>query len=567
MHAPENAGLAHHGDADLVPGLVDLAVNVRSSGTPTWLAARIRAADLAAYPDQGAAVTAVAARHRRAADEVLLTAGAAEAFVLLARALQPRHAVVVHPQFTEPEAALRAAGHQVDQVILPFPFALDPTLIPADADLVFIGNPTNPTSVAHPRDVLLQLVRPGRIVVVDEAFADCLPGEPESVAAHGDLDGLVVVRSLTKTWALAGLRVGYLLAAPDIVRLLAAAQPPWPVSSPGLEACIATASDAAAREVEVWSRGLAAERAHLLGRLAGIDRVRMVAAAAASFVLLDTGIADVRTQLHGHGFAVRRGETFPGLRAGWIRVAVRDTETSDRFSAALREVIADRPPGNPATALVGTAPTGRVPTRTRPAETQPAETQPAETRPAEARGRPAVRRVLVLGGSRSGKSRHAEQLLSGAAPVTYVATAQGDPADAEWTARIERHRMRRPAGWSTAETTDPVKLIHQADVGALLIDSVTIWLAQVMDDCGCWSEVKPEDADLRLGDAIDTLIDAWAAAAVSVVAVSDEVGSGIVPATASGRRFRDALGELNQRLAAAADEVWLVTAGIPRRLR
>jgi adenosylcobinamide kinase/adenosylcobinamide-phosphate guanylyltransferase len=282
----------------------------------------------------------------------------------------------------------------------------------------------------------------------------------------------------------------------------------------------------------------------------------MAAAAAASFVLLDTGIADVRTRLHQHGFAVRRGETFPGLRPGWIRVAVRDPETSDRFSAALREVIADGPPRN------STVPTGTAPTRTRPAEAQFAVALPAETRE-----RLAGRRVLVLGGSRSGKSRHAEQLLAGAASVTYVATAQGDPADAEWTARIERHRTRRPAGWSTAETTDPAKLIHQADAGALLIDSVTTWLAQVMDDCGCWSEVKPEDADRRLGDALDTLVDAWAAAAVTVVAVSDEVGSGIVPATASGRRFRDALGELNQRLATAADEVWLVTAGIPRRLR
>jgi histidinol-phosphate aminotransferase len=557
MHARENDGLAHHGDADLVPGLVDLAVNVRSSGTPGWLAARIREADLAAYPDQRAAVAAVAARHRRAAEEVLLTAGAAEAFVLLARALRPRHAVVVHPQFTEPEAALRAAGHQVDQVILPFPFTLDPTLVPADADLVFIGNPTNPTSIAHPRDVLLQLVRPGRIVVVDEAFADCLPGEPESVAGHGDLEGLVVIRSLTKTWALAGLRVGYLLAAPDTVRLLATAQPPWPVSSPALAACVATASDAAAREVDAWARGLADERAHLLARLAGIDGVRMVAAAAASFALLDTGIGDVRTRLHRHGFAVRRGETFPGLRPGWIRVAVRDTETSDRFSAALREVIADGPPGSPVTVATGTT----------PAPTRPAETQPAETQPAETRERPAGRRVLVLGGSRSGKSRHAEQLLSDAAPVTYVATAQGDPADAEWTARIERHRARRPAGWSTVESADPAKLIHQADSGALLLDSVTTWLAQVMDDCGCWSEVKPEDAELRLGDALDALVDAWAATAVTVVSVSDEVGSGIVPETASGRRFRDTLGELNQRLAAAADEVWLVTAGIPRRLR
>jgi histidinol-phosphate aminotransferase len=542
VHARENADLAHHGDADLVPGLVDLAVNVRSSGTPGWLAARIRAADLAAYPDQRAAVAAVAARHRRTPDEVLLTAGAAEAFVLLARALRPRHAVVVHPQFTEPGAALRAAGHQVDPVILPFPFALDPMLVPADADLVFIGNPTNPTSVAHPRDVLLRLVRPGRIVVVDEAFADCLPGEPESVAGRADLDGLVVIRSLTKTWGLAGLRVGYLLAAPDIVRLLAAAQPPWPVSSPALEACVATASDAAAREVEIWSRGLAAERAHLLGRLAGIDGIRLVAAAAASFVLLDTGIADVRTRLHGRGFAVRRGETFPGLRPGWIRVAVRDPETSDRFSAALREVIDEGQPRKPVAMPRGTVPAGT-------------------------RKRPAGRRVLVLGGSRSGKSRHAEQLIASAAPVTYVATAHGDPADAEWTARIERHRARRPGGWATVETADPAKLIHQAAAGALLLDSVTTWLARVMDDCGCWSEVTPEDADRRLADAVDTLVGAWTAAEVTIVAVSDEVGSGVVPGTVSGRRFRDALGELNQRLAAAADEVWLVTAGIPGRLR
>jgi histidinol-phosphate aminotransferase len=104
--------LSHHGDADLVPGLVDLAVNVRTGGTPRWLADRIRGTDLTAYPDQREAVAAVAARHGRARDEILLTAGAAEAFVLLARALRPRHAVVVHPQFTEPEAALRAAGHQ-----------------------------------------------------------------------------------------------------------------------------------------------------------------------------------------------------------------------------------------------------------------------------------------------------------------------------------------------------------------------------------------------------------------------------------------------------------------------
>ena len=331
--------LAHHGDADLVPGLVDLAVNVRSGGTPAWLAGLIRAADIAAYPDQREAVAAVAARHRRDPGEVLLTAGAAEAFVLLARALRPRHAVVVHPQFTEPEAALRAAGHQVDQVILPFPFTLDPGLVPADADLVFVGNPTNPTSVAHPREALLALVRPGRLVVVDEAFADCLPGERESLAGNADLDGLVVIRSLTKTWALAGLRVGYLLAAADVVALLGAGQPLWPVSTPALTACVATAGGAALGAVAEWAAALRAQRAHLLGLLGDIGGVRVVPDPCASFLLLDTATPDVRTRLQGSGFAVRRGETFPGLGPGWIRVAVRDTETSDRFAAALREVV------------------------------------------------------------------------------------------------------------------------------------------------------------------------------------------------------------------------------------
>ena len=331
--------LSHHGDADLVPGLVDLSVNARSGGTPAWLGTLIREADIGAYPDHGTAVAAVAARHRRAPGEVLLTAGAAEAFVLLARTLRPRHAVVVHPQFTEPEAALRAAGHQVDQVILPFPFAFDPGLVPADADLVFIGNPTNPTSVAHSREALAELVRPGRLVVVDEAFADCLPGERESLASRADLEGLVVVRSLTKTWALAGLRVGYVLASADVVALLAAAQPLWPVSTPALAACVATATDRALSEVAQWAATLGQQRAHLLGLLGGIDEARVVPDASASFVLLDTPLADLRSRLQGAGFAVSRGETFAGLGPGWIRIAVRDAETSKRFATALREVV------------------------------------------------------------------------------------------------------------------------------------------------------------------------------------------------------------------------------------
>jgi uroporphyrin-III C-methyltransferase len=210
--------------------------------------------------------------------------------------------------------------------------------------------------------------------------------------------------------------------------------------------------------------------------------------------------------------------------------------------------------------------------RTRLDELPTAVTQARLSHPAtviiETGARRTGARILVLGGNRSGKSRYAERLAARTAPVTYVATAQGDPDDPEWAARIERHRRRRPTGWSTVETLDVAKLLAEGDAGTLLIDSVTTWLAGVMDECGCWPDPPAHYADDRLTKAVDTLVQAWAAAAGStVVAVSDEVGSGVVPATASGRRFRDALGELNQRLASAADQVWLVTAGIPSRLR
>ncbi len=332
--------LSHHGDAETGDGLVDLAVNVRAGAPPAWLANRLAAslASLAAYPKPGAARAAVAARHGRPADEVLLTAGAAEAFVLLARALTPRRAVVVHPQFTEPEAALRAAGHEVGRVLLDPSggFLLDPALVPEDADLVVVGNPTNPTSVLHPAASLAALARPGRILVVDEAFADTVPGEPESLASRRDLPGLVVVRSLTKTWGLAGLRVGYLLAAPALVEQLAAAQPLWAVSSPALAAAEVCASALAVDTAEAYARELAADRAYLLDRLP----VEVAGRPASSFVLIRVpdGLR-VRDELRKRGYAVRRGDTFPGLGPDWLRVAVRDRATTDAFVTALGECL------------------------------------------------------------------------------------------------------------------------------------------------------------------------------------------------------------------------------------
>ena len=345
---PLTHDLSHHGDAEVGPGLVDLAVNVRAGTPPTWLRERLVASldAVAAYPDATAGRLAAAAAHGRPTDEVWPTAGAAEAFVLLARALRPRRAVVVHPQFTEPEAALRAAGHDVERVLLGRDgprgdLSLDPRLVPDDADLVVVGNPTNPTSVLHPAATLAALARPGRVLVVDEAFADTVPGESESLAGRRDLPGLVVLRSLTKTWGLAGLRVGYLLAEPELVAVLAAAAPPWSVSTPALVALEACLTPAARAEADDAAAALAGHRAALLDALAPVAGVAVRGTPRSSFVLLRTpGRTDVRDRLRDAGWAVRRGDTFPGLDREHLRVAVRDPGTGRRFVDALAGLLA-----------------------------------------------------------------------------------------------------------------------------------------------------------------------------------------------------------------------------------
>jgi histidinol-phosphate aminotransferase len=340
-HDRHVVSLGFHGDAELAAGLVDLAVNVRQDPPPDWLAEPIAAsmADLARYPDPAPAHAALAARHGRPAEEVLVTAGASQAFTLLAQGLRAvRRPVVIHPQFTEPEAALRAAGHPVQRLILPAEdgFQLDPAAVPEDADLVMVGNPTNPTSVLHPAGSIAALARPGRVLVVDEAFADTVPGEPESLAGRRDLPGLVVLRSLTKTWGLAGLRIGYLLGEPEMLARLAAVQPLWAVSTPALAAAVACAGPVARATERTIAAHLTVDRGYLLDRLGKIDEVSVAGHPASSFVLIRVADGErVRLDLRARGFAVRRGDTFPGLGPDWLRVAVRDTATTDAFVEAL----------------------------------------------------------------------------------------------------------------------------------------------------------------------------------------------------------------------------------------
>jgi adenosylcobinamide kinase/adenosylcobinamide-phosphate guanylyltransferase len=177
------------------------------------------------------------------------------------------------------------------------------------------------------------------------------------------------------------------------------------------------------------------------------------------------------------------------------------------------------------------------------------------------------RRTLVLGGTRSGKSAEAERRLGHLAAVTYVATGGSRPDDAEWAARVAAHRKRRPPGWRTVETTDLEPLLRTCG-DPLLVDCLSLWLTAVMDETGAWDdETWAAGAQDRVAARVAGLVSAWRDAAGPVVAVSSEVGLGLVAPSPAGRRFADELGRLNAAVAGASDAVLLVVAGQVLRVR
>lgn len=330
--------LRHHGDTEAGADLVDFAVNVFDGERPDWLSkALAQSLDVAhLYPEARTAEAAIAKHHARAAEDVLATAGAAEAFGLIARMRPWKRPTVIHPQFTEPDVALATAGRSVEHVILDEAegFALKP--VPDDADLVFVGNPTNPTSILHSADDLRGLARPGRILVVDEAFMDSVPGEAQSLTS-ARLPGLIVVRSLTKLWAIPGVRAGYVLAQPGLIEELRDQQGPWSVSSTAAAAMVACMSDEATAEAAVRAGRIAAHRKVLVDGLTELG-LEPIGPAAAPFVLVKAG-AGVHGSLRDEGYAVRRADTFPGLSSDWIRIAVRKPDVTRKLLTTLRTSI------------------------------------------------------------------------------------------------------------------------------------------------------------------------------------------------------------------------------------
>lgn len=173
-------------------------------------------------------------------------------------------------------------------------------------------------------------------------------------------------------------------------------------------------------------------------------------------------------------------------------------------------------------------------------------------------------RTLLLGGARSGKSRHAEGLL-GDVPADYLATARRDPQDPEWQARLAAHVARRPPAWRTREPSDLPAALRATGPRPVLVDDLGGWLTGELDDAGAWDD--PAGAVPVVRRRAGELVAAVQACPARLVLVSPEVGQGVVPDSRSGRLFRDELGALNAAVAAACDEVLLLVAGLPMRLR
>jgi adenosylcobinamide kinase/adenosylcobinamide-phosphate guanylyltransferase len=169
-------------------------------------------------------------------------------------------------------------------------------------------------------------------------------------------------------------------------------------------------------------------------------------------------------------------------------------------------------------------------------------------------------RTLVLGGIRSGKSQWAEAAIADSAgagqPVCYLATGATPDDDADWSARIAAHRARRPSHWSTVETADVATQLRAESATPTLVDDIGGWLTAVMDRRDAWTAGSVAADVAELIDAVDAF-------GAPLALVSPEVGLTVVPHTASGRRFADELGSLNQQLAALCDRVVLVVAGQP----
>lgn len=324
--------------------ILDFSASLNPLGPPAEaLAAALAAlADICHYPESDAAslAGALATHHRLPAACVLAGAGATEFIFLVPRVLRPRRVLLVEPAFSEYRAALLQAGAVVDTFRLDpaDDFRLDPVALGKalhpETDLVWLANPLNPSGTGYPRELLLHLadVLPSNIhLLVDEAFVDFAPSL--SIADQAPLrEELIVLRSLTKFYALAGLRIGWLAAAPELIARFAAQREPWRLSTPAIAAGIACLHADALRIATL--QAIPVLRTELTAGL--VKRGCTVHPSVANYLLCRLpdpapSATTVAARLRHKGMLVRTCTDFAGLDDRHLRLAVRSAADNRRL--------------------------------------------------------------------------------------------------------------------------------------------------------------------------------------------------------------------------------------------
>ena len=347
VHGGDWAGFeTEYGKAPL-----DLSANISPLGMPEGVkAAAVAALETAdRYPDPLCRElrTSLAAFHGLDASRVVCGNGAADLIFRLCRTLRPKKAAVLCPGFAEYEAALRAEDCEITRLYLPEEedFRLTAALaerLPGEAELLFLCSPNNPTGLLTDRETLLQILsrcrETGAILAVDECFLDfCADGEAYSLVPFlRDFPELVILRAFTKTYAMAGLRLGYVLCGDaELAARLQSCGQPWAVSHVAQAAGVAALKETA--YVDTLRALISAERPRVA---AGLRKLGLrVIPGEANYLLFSSTDATLAEKLRGRGILIRDCSNYPGLRPGWYRTAIRTAAENDALLTALGEVL------------------------------------------------------------------------------------------------------------------------------------------------------------------------------------------------------------------------------------
>lgn len=335
--------------------ILDFSASINPLGAPVPALAAARQAldDIVHYPeiDASSLLAALATHHDLPVANLVAANGSTELIYLLPRLLRAQRALIVTPAFSEYEQALLQVGRPVDTFALSaadrFRFDPDALLSALDEDtgLVIIANPGNPTASGLDPAILLDLadrLQERAALIVDEAFVDFAP-QLSVLKAVQQRENLYVLRSMTKFYAIPGLRVGYLAGPDRAMRLIRQALPPWTINTPALAAAIACLHDHAYQQATL---DLIPQLCQQLA--AGLTQLGLtVFESVANYLLVQLPVAGIRApllteRLRGGGILIRDCSNFPALDDSYVRLAVRTAEENDRLLLALRQILAQQ---------------------------------------------------------------------------------------------------------------------------------------------------------------------------------------------------------------------------------